>query len=163
MRAQSVTAMVAAMCALSSHAPSAAAERCQHVEGLLVEIRKEKNATKERQFELDEREISIAKLEDTFKDRASEFEELRLALEARLDQLEEQLGDQVARLAKTYSAMPPTSASPLLESLEIELATAIMRRMKPKKSAAVLAVMSQTRATRLSRLLALPFNNVVGN
>ena len=35
--------------------------------------------------------------------------------------------------------------------------------MKPKKSAAVLAVMSQDRATRLSKLLALPFNNVVAN
>lgn len=163
MSPRSFAVVSAAVCAFGSLASSAAAERCQHVEGLLVEIRDEKNAVKERQLDLDAREISIAKLEDTFKDRASEFAVLRIALEKRLDELEEQLGDQVARLAKTYAAMPPTSAAPLLESLEIDLATAIMRRMKPKKTAGVLAVMSQTRATRLSKLLALPFNNVVEN
>ena len=158
-----IFATLVSVCALALAGSAGASSRCQHVEGLLVEIRDEKNAVEERALELDERERAIAELEQTFQDRAQEFGKLRRALEVRLDELEEQLGDQVARLSKTYAAMPPGSAAPLLESLEIDLASAILRRMKPKKSAAVLAVMSKNRATRLSKLLAQPFNNVVEN
>ena len=52
--------------------------------------------------------------------------------------------------------MPPSRAAELVESLELELATQVLAKMKPKQSAALLPLLSEPRALSISRFVGHP-------
>lgn len=131
-------------------------------ERLLLEIRSRKASLDEREHELDARESSVVELEARVSERIEELKSVRLDLAQRLSVLDEESEARVQTLTKVYAAMPPNRAAPLLEAIDADLATAILRRMKTKKSAAVIALMSQEEALLLSRRVAQPFARVEG-
>lgn len=126
------------------------------LERLLLEAQARAHALDQRAADLDERERTIDALEAETVARLAELQVLQDRLEQRIAEIEAQSDESIKQLAKVYAAMPPGRAAPLLESLEPVLATQILKRMKYKKSAAVLAVMSQGDALRLSRRVARP-------
>lgn len=125
---------------------------------LMLELRIERAELERRAFALEGREQAVAEAERELQRRIDEFEVLRDELERRFDQLEEAMGDEVARLSKTYAAMPPDKAATLITQLDTELASSILRRMRTKQSAAVLAGMAPEHARVLSVRLAKPFS-----
>ena len=128
------------------------------VDRLAEELRERQRALEAWERDLDERERSLSDLEARLDARLAELAEIRELVDERVARFSEEAGDRVARLAKVYAAMPPTRAAPLLQRLEVELATEVLARMKPKKSAAVLAVMAPERALVLSRRVARPLS-----
>lgn len=131
------------------------------LERLVLELEEREKALERRAAELAERERSVASLEAEAARRVEELETLALALEQRIESIEAEGNDRLKRLAKVYSEMPPGRAAPLLESLEPELATEIVRRMKHKDSAAVLSVMAEPHALLLSRRVARPLSGAI--
>ncbi len=126
------------------------------VTNLLTEIRAREAELDRRERELDDREHSLQALEAEATRQLAEIERIASTVEERIAAWEADNGDSVRKLAKIYAAMPPTRAAQLLEELEVELATQIVARMKDKKSAAVLAQISERRALSMSRRVAHP-------
>ena len=60
------------------------------------------------------------------------------------------------QLAKLYAAMPPARAANLLSGLDLDLSVEIIRKMKQKPAAALLASMKSKRALAISRRLTDP-------
>jgi flagellar motility protein MotE (MotC chaperone) len=125
---------------------------------LLEEIRSQNALLDRRERKIEERERTLGELEFLVEERLAEIERIRGILESRIEAWEQQNGDRVRRLAKIYSEMPPGRAAPLIESLDVELATRILSRMKYKDSAAVMALLSPERALRVSRQVAHPLS-----
>ena len=132
------------------------------VERLAEELRQRERTLEQRERDLAERERSLEALEARLDERLAELVEIRELVDRRIARFSEEAGDRVGRLAKVYAAMPPGRAAPLLQRLEVELATEVLARMKPKKSAAVLAAMAPDRALLLSRRVARPLSGAAG-
>jgi len=120
---------------------------------------------KVRDQALDRRERDVAQRERVADDLAADTAKLLTEIEAVRTELDARIGSsdaagaaRIGRLAKTYSEMAASRAAPLLEDLDPDLATAIVSKMKPKKSAAVLSQMSKAHALRMSQLAANPLD-----
>lgn len=126
------------------------------IETLLEQLRQRSAELERREGAIAARERSLADLDAQVARRLDELEGVRTAIEERLAAWKQESGDQVTRLAKVYAEMPPGEAAPLLEALEPDLASDILRRLKNKQAAAVLTLMSKKHALRLSRMSARP-------
>lgn len=127
------------------------------VEGLLSEIRTRMTELDRREAEIDERRRGIAELERAVEMRIRELDEVSLRVEKQIVDWEEAQGAKsISRLAKIYGAMPPHEAASLMESLDLDLATNVFAKMKPKKSAALLPLLSESRALSITRFVGHP-------
>lgn len=125
---------------------------------LLEEIRAQDALLRQRERRVEERERTLAELESLLAERLAEVERIRGIVERRIAAWEKQNGDRIRQLAKIYAQMPPGRAAPLIEALDVRLATQILSRMKDKKSAAVMALLSPERALKVSRRVAHPLS-----
>jgi len=123
---------------------------------ILGELRAREQALERRERDVAQRERVAEELAADARQLLAELDALRAEVDARIGGADAGGEARIGRLAKTYAEMPPAQAAPLLEDLDIELATAIVSKMKPKKSAAVLARMSPESARRISELTADP-------
>jgi flagellar motility protein MotE (MotC chaperone) len=123
---------------------------------LLEDIRNHQAELDRRSRALSDRERQVEELERLATQRLAELEELSDTVERRIAAWEESNGDTVRQLAKIYSSMPPQKAAPLLEEMDVELATQLVAKMKYKDSAAVLSLVSEERALTMSRKVAHP-------
>ena len=128
------------------------------IEPLLAEVRTRQSELDRRERELDQRERSLAELEAIVSTRLEEVSEMRELVDARIDAWQKESGRRIKQLAKIYASMPPNSAAGLIDDLDAELATQILRRMRHKQSAAVLARLSRKRALTVSRQVAHPLS-----
>ena len=82
---------------------------------------------------------------------------IRTEVEDRIGEWEASQGAKtISRLSKIYGAMPPPRAAALVEELDIDLATQVLTRMKPKESAALLPLLSPARALTITRFVGHP-------
>lgn len=136
--------------------PSLDSSAALSADRLLLEIADRQAVFDRRERELEAREASVQELEARVSERIEELKALRADLEQGLSSLDEESELRVRQLAKMYASMPADRAAPLLEDIDRDLATAVLRRMKHKKSAAVMALLSRQAALSLSRRVAHP-------
>ncbi len=134
--------------------PSPEAER------LVGELRAMKRRLAAREAELDARERAVGELEAEALRLLQQVESLRAALDEQITEWEQENDSRIARLAKVYAEMPPAKAAPLLEGLDLDLATRLLTRMKHKDSAQVMALLPNEVALRLSRRVARPLSGL---
>jgi flagellar motility protein MotE (MotC chaperone) len=124
---------------------------------LLAELQARHAELDRRERALDDRERHVRELERVAGARLSEAEGIASDVEQRIEGWKTEQGDKsISRLARIYGAMPPAKAGPLLEKLELNLATRIVAKMKPGQSAALLPFLSPERALAMSWLVAHP-------
>jgi flagellar export protein FliJ len=124
---------------------------------LIAELRARHAELDRRERALDDREAHARELERVASARMSEIEALAAAVEQRIEAWHAEQGDKsIGRLARIYAGMPPAKAGPLVERLELDLATRIVAKMKPQQSAALLPFLSPERALAMSWLVAHP-------
>jgi flagellar motility protein MotE (MotC chaperone) len=159
-RAPLLTGLLIAAWLFPAAAPQAQAEiqaGSVSLERLLSDIRSRSRELDQRESELAERERSVAELERAVDARLNELESVARRIELRIEEWEESRGAKtISKLAKIYAEMPAPVAAELVEELELDLATAVLAKMKPKQSAALLPLLSEPRALSISRFVGHP-------
>ncbi|MFQ5418360.1 MAG: MotE family protein [Myxococcota bacterium] len=128
---------------------------------LLGELRAQKQSLERRERDLEQRERVADEIAEDAQQVLSEIEAVQLSVEKMIVKSDEESVARISRLAKVYAEMPAGRAAPLLEQLDLDLATSILSKMKHKKSAAVLALMSRRNALRVSNRVAHPLGGAV--
>ena len=127
------------------------------LERLLSDIRTRHRELDQRERDLAERERGVAELERAVAARLAEVESVSERIEQRIAAWEESHGSRsVSKLAKIYGSMEPNRAAPLVEGLDLELATAVLAKMKPRQSAQLIPLLSEERALAVSRFVGHP-------
>lgn len=145
--------------ALANPSPAQSNDRLAtaSLERLLSDIRTRGVELERREAELQEREQAVAELERAVEVRIEELDAMATTIEERLAAWEESnAARSISKLAKIYGEMPPGKAAPLIEELDLDLATQVLAKMKPKKSAALLPLLSESRALSISRFVGHP-------
>ncbi len=128
------------------------------VDSILAEVQKREAVIAQRELEIGEREGAVAELEAMVAERARELEKIRAEIETRIVAWSTQEQDRIAQLSGVYAAMPPAEAAALLGRLDLDLAVSVIRQMKKKVSASVLAAMKPERALQVSRRILQPLD-----
>jgi len=128
------------------------------VESILAQVREREVELVLREQAVAERERTVAELEQRIDQRARELDRIRAEVEDRIHAWASQGGDRIAQLAKVYSEMPEQKAGNLLARLDLDLAVSVIRQMKKKSSAGVLAAMPSERALLVSERLLKPLD-----
>lgn len=128
------------------------------VDSIIAEIRKREVDLSLREQRVAERERSVVELETMIETRSIELDRIRQEVEDRIAEWTSQGQDRVSQLASVYSSMPPNKAGELLGRLDLDLAVSVLRGMKKKSSAGVLAAMKPDRALLVSRRLLKPLD-----
>lgn len=131
----------------------------QGVDRLLADVYKRQKTLTKAEREVESREAGVAELERLIEEKIASLEAGRLEIEERIASWESKDGDRIQKLAKVYTAMPPASAARLLETLELDLAVAVLGRIKGKNSAQLLAVMEPKRALLMSQRMLRPLSD----
>ena len=128
------------------------------VDAIIAEIRKREVDLELREQRVAERERSVVELEGLIDKRAMELDQIRKEIEDRIEDWSRQGQDRVLQLSSVYSSMPANKAGKLLGKLDLDLSVSIIRGMKKKSSAGVLAAMSPDRALSVSRRMLKPLS-----
>lgn len=128
------------------------------VDAIIAEIRKREVELALREQRVAERERAVVELEGMIDKRATDLDRIREEVENRIEDWSRQGQDRVSQLADVYSSMPPERAGSLLNKLELDLAVSVVRSMKKKSSASVLAAMRADRALLVSRRMLKPLD-----
>ena len=128
------------------------------VDSIIAEIRKREVDLALREQRVAERERAVVELEEMIESRSLELDRIRQEIEDRIAEWTSQGADRVSQLASVYSSMPPDKAGELLGRLDLDLAVSVLRGMKKKSSAGVLAAMKPDRALLVSRRLLTPLD-----
>lgn len=128
------------------------------VDSIIAEIRKREVDLALREQRIAERERAVVELEDLIEKRAIELDRIRAEIEGRITDWSRQGKDRVLQLSNVYSSMPAAKAGNLLGKLDLDLTVSIIRGMKKKSSAGVLAAMSPDRALSVSRRMLKPLD-----
>jgi flagellar motility protein MotE (MotC chaperone) len=128
------------------------------VDAIIAEIRKRELDLAVREQRAAERERAVAELEARLEQRTRTLDRIRQEVEDRIAAWSEQGPDRVQQMADVYAAMAPERAGRLLDQLDLDLAVSVVRSMKKKSSASVLAAMKPERALLVSRRILSPLD-----
>lgn len=128
------------------------------VDSILAEVQAREVSIAQREVELEEREVAVQELEEMVAQRAAELERIRAEVEHRIASWTSQGQDRIGQLSGVYAAMPPGDVAELLGKLDLDLAVSVIRQMKKKVSASVLAAMRPDRALLISRRILQPLD-----
>lgn len=128
------------------------------VDSIIAEIRKREVDLALREQRVAERERAVVELEGMIEKRAIDLDRIRQEVEDRIASWSAEGRDRVTQLSEVYSSMPPDRAGGLLDKLELDLAVSVIRSMKKKQSAGVLAAMRPDRALLVSRRILKPLD-----
>jgi len=83
--------------------------------------------------------------------RKREVEELLSRVEATVQVMEEERGNMLEQLARVYETMKPDAAAEILSGVDVDTSTEIIRRMKERNAASVMASLEPRAAARISQ------------
>jgi flagellar motility protein MotE (MotC chaperone) len=89
--------------------------------------------------------------------RKEEVESLLSRVEAHVSEMETERGQMLDQLARVYETMKPDEAAEILSGIDVDTSTDIIRRMKERNAAGVMASLEPRAAARISqRMLRRP-------
>lgn len=103
-----------------------------------------------RAQELDEREALVVVTEKRIEQKIKEMETLRGQLQSLLGQASEAQQAQLENLVKIYEIMKPKEAAKIFEALEMPVLLGVVQKMKPARTAAVMAEMNPDKAKEIT-------------
>lgn len=120
---------------------------------LMREVEKRQKALDRKDEELKQKEERIAAMKT---DLDKQLNELKVT-QSRIEELVKQRADlddaAVAKLAKTYSSMPPENAAALVRQMDPGVAVRVISAMKEGKAARIIAALPPDVATKLSETM----------
>ncbi|MBO6679899.1 hypothetical protein [Parvibaculum sp.] len=104
---------------------------------------------------LDTRERLLAAAEKRVEDRIAELKEIEARINARIGEQDAENEARLAGLVAMYETMKPKDAARIFERLDMGVLLDVVKRMQPRKMAAVMAAMDPVTAQDLTVELAL--------
>lgn len=117
---------------------------------LMREVEKRQKALDRKDEELKQKEERIAAMQTDLDKQLNELKVTQSRIEDTVRQRTDLDDAAVAKLAKTYSSMPPENAAALIRQMDPGLATRVISGMKEGKAARIIAALPADVATRLS-------------
>jgi flagellar motility protein MotE (MotC chaperone) len=137
--------------ALASDAPSAPPEDESAAENdLYKQLAGRRDQLEARKKELDSREVVIKIAEQRVDQKLQEMATLRDQLEKLLGQASGAQATQLENLVKIYETMKPKEAARIFETLDMSVLLNVVQRMKPARTAAVMAEMDPLKAREIT-------------
>jgi len=106
-----------------------------------------------RESELLEMEGAVEVEKAVLAEEYGKLEVLRRKLDSSMGQVEEARLKSVKKLAKMYEAMPPKEAASILSGMDLEIVLSVLRQMKERQAAKVMAALDPSRAAALSGMM----------
>jgi flagellar motility protein MotE (MotC chaperone) len=88
--------------------------------------------------------------------RKTEVEELLARVEAKVHVMEEERVVMLDQLARVYETMKPDAAAEILQGIDVDTSTEIIRRMKERNAASVMASLEPRAAAKISQRMLRP-------
>lgn len=104
----------------------------------------------QRSQALDTREALLRVAEQRVDEKIKELEILRTQLQAMVNQVSGVQQAQIDNLVKIYETMKPKEAAKIFETLELPVLLGVVQKMKPQRTAAVMAEMSPEKAKEIT-------------
>jgi len=110
--------------------------------------RREELDKRSRELDMYEARLSVA--EKRVDQKMKEMETLRAQLQAMVNQLNAAQQAQIENLVKIYETMKPKEAARIFETLELPVLLGVVQKMKPQRTAAVMAEMAPEKAKEIT-------------
>jgi flagellar motility protein MotE (MotC chaperone) len=117
---------------------------------LVKQLSDRRNQLDARARSLDAREDLIHVAEQRVDQKIKEMETLRTQLQAMVNQIAGTQQAQLDNLVKIYETMKPKEAARIFEALEMPVLLGVVQRMKPQRTAAVMAEMAPEKAKEIT-------------
>ncbi|MDX2027593.1 MAG: hypothetical protein SFW62_03040 [Alphaproteobacteria bacterium] len=113
---------------------------------VLKQLSNRREELDKRGRDLDTREALIKVAEQRVENKIKEMETLRQQLQAMVNTASEAQAAQLENLVKIYETMKPDEAARIFETLEMPVLLSVIQRMKPARTAPVMAKMAPDKA-----------------
>lgn len=114
--------------------------------GVMKDLAKRRTDLAARSKALDAREALVAVAEKRVEQKIKEMETIRAQVQALLGQANAAQAAQIDNLVKIYETMKPKEAARIFETLDMPVLLGVVQKMKPARTAAVLAEMDPKKA-----------------
>lgn len=121
---------------------------------VLESLGKRRESLQEQEGQLDLREKLLQATEERIQKRVDELKVLEQRIEAAVEEKKRQEENEVAGLVTMYETMKPKDAARIFDRLSLPILLKVVRQMKPRKMADILAKMSPEAAERLTVAIA---------
>lgn len=117
---------------------------------LIKQLTQRRDQLEKREQELDAREAMIKVAEQRIDQKIKEMETLRAQLQNMVSQIDSTQQAQIENLVKIYETMKPKEAARIFEELELPVLLGVVQKMKPQRTAAIMAEMKPEKAKELT-------------
>ncbi|MDD4615982.1 MAG: hypothetical protein PHW76_02545 [Alphaproteobacteria bacterium] len=117
---------------------------------ILKQLSERREQLEKRSRDLDTREALLKVTEQRVGQKINEMEVLRQQVQALVDQASATQQAQLDNLVKIYETMKPDEAAKIFESLDMPVLLGVIQRMKPARTAAVMAKMAPEKAKEVT-------------
>ena len=120
----------------------------------LHDLVKRRRVLKEREQRLEEREALLRGVEKQLAEKQDRLTEIKAEIDDLLKVYQQEQRDEAKKLVNIYSNMKPKSAAQIFNDMEMDTLLAVLRGMKERKIAPIMAAMAPDKARLVTRELA---------
>lgn len=121
---------------------------------VLESLGKRRESLQQQEGQLDLREKLLQATEERIQKRVDELKKLEERIEAAVEEKKKQEENEIAGLVTMYENMKPKDAARIFDRLSLPILMKVVRQMKPRKMADILAKMHPEAAERLTVAIA---------
>ncbi|MBQ8465807.1 MAG: hypothetical protein IJ545_07355 [Alphaproteobacteria bacterium] len=123
---------------------------------ILQELAERREALDLRSQEIDKKAVQLKVSEQEIDKRLKQMQEYEQKLKQLIREYNEKEKAKIMSLVKVYASMKPKEAARIFETLDLEVAVALLKEMKPSNSSAILAQITPVRAKAIT-------DKIIGN
>ncbi|MDP6418802.1 MAG: hypothetical protein QGG80_04995 [Candidatus Krumholzibacteria bacterium] len=118
-----------------------------------LSLKARESQVKAREKELRVLRDAIEMEKSVLSEEFQKLSDLRRQLELSVSEMEVSKLRSVRKLARVYESMPPREAASILSGMDLEIVLAVIREMKERQAAKVMASLDPARAAALSSMM----------
>jgi flagellar motility protein MotE (MotC chaperone) len=122
--------------------------------GVLQQLSQRRKAIDQRAAELDQREIVLQAAEKRIDQKIAELQALQKSIAVDVQKRAAAEDARIQMLVKIYEAMKPEDAAQIFDQLDMPVLLSVLKRMKERKTAPILAAMAPEKAKAITTALA---------
>ena len=120
---------------------------------ILQELAERREALDLRNKEIDKKVIQLKVTEEEINKKLAQLQAYEKKLRSVMQEYSAKEKERLDSLVKLYASMKPRDAARILNTLDIEVSTALVREMKPSASSAILSQMEASKAKAITDAL----------